>query len=286
MRRLIVNADDFGLTPGVNRAIMQAHAEGIVTSATLMANSPAFDNAVSLTKSQTHLGVGCHVVLVDGDPLLPARNVRSLVSSGSKRFGDSLPAFAVGVTNGRIDPAQIEAEASAQMRKLQSAGIAISHVDTHKHTHVLPQVLRPLLRAARVCGVRSVRNPFESLPISMLRGYAKLWKQYGMVKLIGLLSGRFRDEVDKSGMMTTHGSIGIAATGFMDEVLLRRMIDALPEGTWELVCHPGYNDTDLKAVRTRLHESRAQELRLLTSQNAREMLVRSGIQLISYRDLG
>jgi hopanoid biosynthesis associated protein HpnK len=286
LRRLIVNADDFGLTLGVNRAIVKAHAEGIVTSATLMANSAAFDDAVSLAKSRTQLGVGCHVVLVDGSPVLPRDKVRSLASSSSGRLAESLYSFALRVATGRTDPGEIEAEASAQIRKLQSAGVAISHIDTHKHTHVLPQVLRPLLRAARGCEVRAVRNPFELLRRSMLRGYRSMWGQYGKVKLLHLLGGRFREEVARAGMKTTDGTIGIVATGFLDEVLLRRMVDALPEGTWELVCHPGYDDAALKASKTRLRESRVEELRLLTSPNTREMLARSGIQLISYRDLG
>ena len=286
MRRLIVNADDFGLTRGVNRAIVEAHAEGIVTSATLMANSAAFDDAVSLAKSQAQLGVGGHVVLVDGCPLLPRDEVRSLVSSGSGCLAESLSSFAVRAAAGRIDSAEIEAEASAQIRKLQSAGLEVSHVDTHKHTHVMPQVLRPLLRAALRCQVRAVRNPFEPVRSSMLRGYRGMWAKYGKVKLLHLLEGRFRDEVARAGMATTDGTIGLVATGFMDEVLLGRMIDTLPEGTWELVCHPGYNDAALKAINTRLRGSRAEELGLLTSPNTREMLVRSEIQLISYRDLG
>jgi len=113
-----------------------------------------------------------------------------------------------------------------------------------------------------------------------------MWGQYGKVKLLQILAGRFREEVARAGMTTTDGTIGIVATGFMDEVLLRRMIDALPEGAWELVCHPGYNDAALKATKTRLRESRAEELRVLTSPNVREMLASSGVQLISYRDLG
>jgi hopanoid biosynthesis associated protein HpnK len=286
LRRLIVNADDFGLTPGVNRAIVEAHAEGSVTSATLMANSAAFDNAVSLAKAQTQLGVGCHVVLVNGSPVLPRDEVRGLISSGSGRFAESLYGFALRVATGRTDAREIEAEVSAQLRKLQSASIAISHIDTHKHTHVLPQVLRPLLRAARGRGVRAVRNPFEPIRSSWLRGYTGMWGQYGKIKLLHLLAGRFREEVARAGMTTTDGTIGIVATGFMDEVLLRRMVEALPEGTWELVCHPGYNDAALKAARTRLRGSRAEELRLLTSPNVREMLARSGVGVISYRDLG
>jgi hopanoid biosynthesis associated protein HpnK len=280
-----VNADDFGLTLGVNRAIVEAHAQGIVTSATLMANSVAFDDAVASARANAQLGVGCHVVLVGGSPVLPENTIRSLVSSEDGQFCDSLPGFVLGAVSGRIDPEHIEAEACAQIRKIQQAGVAVSHIDTHKHTHVLPQVWRPLLRAARACGIRAVRNPFEPLRSAMLRGYAKMWKQYGMVKLLHPLAGHFREEVDRAEMTTTDGTIGIVATGFLDEVLLRRILGTLREGTRELVCHPGYNDADLSEIKTRLRESRAQELRLLTSPRTREVLATQGIELASYRNL-
>ncbi len=146
-------------------------------------------------------------------------------------------------------------------------------------------MLRPLLQAAKSQGIRAVRNPFEPLRISLLRGHARLVKQYVKIKILYTLAAQFRRAVTDAGMITTDGTIGILATGFMDAALLQHMINSLPEGTWELVCHPGYNDAELDAVATRLRQSRADELRLLTSPETRELLVRSGIQLISYRDL-
>jgi hopanoid biosynthesis associated protein HpnK len=286
VRRLIVNADDFGLTLGVNRAIVETHCHGAVTSATLMANGQAFDDAVERAKSEPRLSIGCHVVLVDGVPL---RVVKTPTLSDKKipdgRFYQSLNSFALRALGGRIDDDEIEAEVTAQIRKLQAAGIAVSHLDTHKHTHIFPQVLRPLLRAARACGVPAVRNPFGPVRFSILAKYPSLWKRYSQVAVLNRLGGRFRKSVAEAEMLTTDGTVGIVATGAMDHYLFANIIDSLPEGTWELVCHPGYNDADLANIRTRLRESRVEELRVLISPEARETLDRSGVQLISYRDL-
>jgi hopanoid biosynthesis associated protein HpnK len=286
VRRLIINADDFGLTLGVNRAIVEAHCHGVVTSSTLMANSQAFDDAVKHAKSASQLSVGCHVVLVDG---VPVRGGQTPTLADKKfpdgRFYQSLNSFALRAIGGRIHADEIEAEVTAQIRKVQAAGVAVSHLDTHKHTHIFPQVLRPLLRAARACGVPAVRNPFGPVRFSILAKYPGLWKRYSQVTVLNRLGGRFRNSVAEAGMLTTDGTVGIVATGVMDHYLFGNIIDSLPEGTWELVCHPGYNDADLANIRTRLRESRAEELRVLTSPKAREIVARSGAQLISYRDL-
>ncbi|MBZ5722531.1 MAG: ChbG/HpnK family deacetylase [Acidobacteriia bacterium] len=288
MRRLIVNADDFGLTPGVNRAILEAHGHGVVTSATLMANGPAFDQAVQLAKTVPSLSVGCHVVLVDGSPLLTASQVQSLIpgrAQGEPRFRRALGRFAARAIAGRIDPAQVEAETIAQIRKLQAAGVAVTHLDTHKHTHLFSQVLQPLLRAAKACGVRAVRNPFEPVRLSLLAARPSLWKRWLEVRTLHALAGNFQRALGATGILASDGSIGIAATGSLDESLFRTLVDELPEGTWELVCHPGYNDAELQTLHTRLRQSRADELRLLTSAVTRARLAENGIQLISYRDL-
>jgi hopanoid biosynthesis associated protein HpnK len=284
---LIINADDFGLTQGVDRAIVEAHRHGVVTSSTLMANGRAFDDAIERAKSASQLSIGCHVVLVDG---LPMRGAQQTATLSDKKFPDgrfyqSLNSFALRAVGGRIDADEIEAEVTAQIRKLQAAGVVVSHLDTHKHTHIFPQVLRPLLRAARACGVPAVRNPFGPVRFSILAKYPSLWKRYSQVTVLNRLGGRFRKSVAEAGMLTTDGTVGIVATGVMDHYLFENIVDSLPEGTWELVCHPGYNDADLANIRTRLRESRAEELRVLTSPEAREIVARSGVQLISYRDL-
>ena len=290
MRRLIVNADDFGFTAGINRAIVEAHTRGIVTASTLMANGRAFEDAVRLAATVPDLSVGCHVVLIDGEPVLDAERLPSLTETHSSgpRFRDGIKSFAARALAGRLDPHQIEAETSAQIRKLQSAGINVSHLDTHKHTHLFPAVLRPLLRAARARGVHAIRNPFgprKPLKSSTLLTRPSLWTRYAEVRILRTLAAKFRDAAKREGLVTPDGTLGIVVTGALDEKLFRAIAAAIPEGTWEFVCHPGYNDDDLKSAKTRLRQSRETELRVLTMPEARQLLLDQGIALISYREL-
>ncbi len=290
MRRLIINADDFGLTDGVNRGIVEAHDRGVVASTTLMANGAAFEEAAGLAQSRPRLGVGCHVVLVDGAPLLDKTQVYSLLdpgrsSSGHPRFREGISRFGAQALLGRLAEDEIEAEATAQIRKLQAAGIPVTHLDSHKHTHLFPHVLRPLLRAAASCGVKAIRNPFERIQGSQLAASPSLWRRWIEVGVLRSLARQFREAVQQSGISTPDGTLAIVATGSLNERLLRLMVANLPEGTWELVCHPGYNDAGLRALPTRLRESREQELSILTSASTRDLLAANGIEIISFREL-
>ena len=250
-----------------------------------MATAPAFDHALEISRSAPSLQLGCHVVLVDGVPLLPADQISDLVEPGTKHFHRKLSSFLRLLLCHRIRPQQIEAEAIAQIRKLQSAGVQVSHLDTHKHTHMFPQVLHPLLRAAQACGVRAVRNPFEPVRPSLLVQHPRIFKRWLEVKTLGVLANKFLCVTTRSGISTTSGTFGIAATGILDENLFRAIVQDIPDGTWEFVCHPGYNDSQLQAIPTRLKESRARELQVLTSPETRTILEKLGIQLVSYRDL-
>ena len=286
MRRLIVNADDFGLTPGVNRAIAEAHERGIVTSATLMANSGSFDEAVRLAKASADWSIGCHVVLLDGAPLLDPVRLDSLVRrKQNNSFRDGIAGFAVRALTGWIDADQVQAEVTAQIRKLQAAGIEVSHVDTHKHTHMFPAALAGVLRAARTCGIRAIRNPFEVIAANYVKVQRGMWKRYRQVKTLNGLAGLFRRAVAKAGLSTPDGTLGIVATGHLNPEIFHAIAENMPEGTWEFVCHPGYMDDELGMVRTRLRESREQELAVLTSPQARQALESRGIELISYKQL-
>jgi chitin disaccharide deacetylase len=285
VRRLIVNADDFGLTHGVNRAIAEAHHRGIVTSTTLMANARAFDEAVLLAKSSSRWSVGCHLVLVDGEPLIDPGRLPSLVPRSSRRFRNGLGVFAVRALSGWLDTDQVEAEATAQIRKLQSHHLDPSHIDSHKHTHMFPSALTGMLRAARTCGVGAIRNPFEVVAANFVRAQQGLWKRRAQVRTLRGLAGGFRKAVAKAGLRTPDGTLGIVATGSLDAHLFRAIAEHMPEGTWEFVCHPGYLDDDLRSIPTRLRESRERELAILTSPEGREALASRGVELISYRDL-
>jgi predicted glycoside hydrolase/deacetylase ChbG (UPF0249 family) len=293
VRRLIINADDFGLTAGVNRAIVEAHQRGIVTSTTLMANSGAFEAATAIARADNggRFSVGCHVVLMDGGPLLSPDKVPTLLvprNGATPRFRQSLNDFVIASFRHKLNPDEIEAEAAAQLDRLQQAGIQPSHFDTHKHAHMFPAVLRPLLRAARSRGVTAVRNPFGQvwpLPLTSLLRTRQVWKRFAQLNVLRNFAGSFRREVETHGLRTTDGSLGVLATGVLDMKLFTAIVESVPEGTWEFVCHPGYNDAELDQVHTRLRQSREQELSLLTSPEARELLQRRGIELISYHEL-
>ena len=287
MKRLIVNADDFGLTRGVNRAILECHQRGIVTSTTLMANSDEFEDAVASAKrlAAQALGIGCHVVLADGRPVLPPSEVPSLLEPGTGLFYRSIQQLAKQALGHRFRAEEIEAEATAQFQKIQAAGIRISHFDAHKHAHIFPSILKPLLRAAAVCGVPALRNPFEpvfSMPIPNL---LRLPVRYLEVLALRAFRAKFHSMVAESGLRTTDGSLGLVATGTLNVSNLSALVERMQDGLWELVSHPGYNDAQLAAARTRLLASRETEMQALTADRTREALERNGIQLISFQQL-
>jgi predicted glycoside hydrolase/deacetylase ChbG (UPF0249 family) len=298
VRKLIVNADDFGLTVGVNRAIVETHNGGVVSSTTLMANGPAFEDAVTVARSAPNLSIGCHVVLVDGKPVSPPDAVDTMLAIRSAqpgRFYSSLSAFAARAMLGGFDRDQLVAEVVAQIRKIQSAGLLVTQLDTHKHAHIFPEILAALLRAARICGVRAIRNPIvpvKAIPARQFKDKRELWKRYGQVRVLHTFSGQFRQRTKRAGLLTPDGVVGVIETGTSEKPddssgygsLLRHTLASLPEGTWELVCHPGYNDADLRAAGTRLLGSRDDERRLLTSTKLRQFLDEQKIQVISYRE--
>jgi predicted glycoside hydrolase/deacetylase ChbG (UPF0249 family) len=302
VRKLIINADDFGLTAGVNRGIVEAHNGGLVTSTTLMANGPAFDDAVAAARSAPRLSIGCHVVLVDGLPVSPTDAVdtlRAIRSAEPGRFYSSLSAFAARALMGGFDRDQLVAEVVAQIKKIQSAGIQVSHLDTHKHAHVFPEILAALLRAARICGVRAIRNPIvpvKAISARLFKDKRELWKRYSQVRILHTFSRQFRQRTKRAGLLTPDGVVGVIETGtretsgpasegnFGYSSLLRATLASLPEGTWEFVCHPGYNDDDLRVAGTRLLDSRDEERRLLTAPDLRQFLDEQKIQVIGYRE--
>jgi predicted glycoside hydrolase/deacetylase ChbG (UPF0249 family) len=261
MKRLIINADDFGLTPGVNRAIVELQQAGALSSTTLMSTARYFSPAVYLAFAQPALAVGCHIVLVDGKPLLRADGVPSLLDPGrpaSLSFRRTAGGFLRDLMLGRIREQEIEAEAIAQIQRIQSGGVTVSHIDSHKHVHAFPRALAPLLRAAQHCRVDCVRNPFEPLWSLRATPGAGKWRRLE-VHAMRSQRGTFSRLAAEHGMLTTEGAIGVLATGSVDEQVLRSLLHAMPGGTWELVCHPGYFDQALEQTATRLLTSREVE---------------------------
>jgi predicted glycoside hydrolase/deacetylase ChbG (UPF0249 family) len=249
-KRLIVNADDFGFTPDVNRGIFDAHRGGILTATTLMANGAAFDDAVRLARDAPSLDVGCHLVLISGRSLLPPY----------APLPASVPELLRALAVRRI---RVYDELAAQVRKILAAGIEPTHLDTHKHTHLAPPVLDAVARIAAEFKIRWVRRPFE----------------------IPMLRGRFRRVLAIHGCRTTDHFAGFRMTGKFRAPELAQLIRELPEGLTEFMCHPGYCGDDLRQARTRLKESRARELEALLDSGVRAALVDAGVELVNYRTL-
>jgi predicted glycoside hydrolase/deacetylase ChbG (UPF0249 family) len=278
--RLILNADDFGLTRGINRALAQLHAAGALTSATLMANGPAFDDAVAIARARPALGVGCHVVLADGVPVSPPDAIPTLLGSDRETLRPSLSQLVRDLLLHRIDEADIEREALAQVRKLQEAGIQVTHLDTHKHTHIYPPIARALVRVAQLAGVPALRNPFEPSGASSCAA---------PVRRLQLAALRcFAPSFHRIAATTPHpdATFGISATGTLNAATLHSILTHIPaHGTFELLCHPGYNDADLDAVPTRLRAQRETELHALLAVIPQVLTNPNAPKLISYADL-
>lgn len=271
MKTLVVNADDFGFTPDVNDGIIHAHRKGILTATTLMANGDAFDHAVNLAQETPTLDVGCHFVLVaDGHSLVaPYRNLPSSISK-----------LAAAIYLGKLNP---EAELEAQLRRIRGAGITPLHIDTHKHTHLLPPVMDAIVRVASRYGIRFVRRPFDlplgSMPLRI--PWAKRRTAHGMQ----LLRERFRRILDGNGYRATDHFAGFQITGRFETRHLAALLGDLPDGVTELMTHPGFCRADLRGSRTRLKESRERELDALCAPEVAEALRANGIQLSGYRQL-
>jgi predicted glycoside hydrolase/deacetylase ChbG (UPF0249 family) len=285
--RLILNADDFGLTPGINRAIGELHSAGVLPSATLMANGPAFDDAVAVAHAYPTLGVGCHLVLTDGTPVSSPETIPSLIGPDGKSFRPSLVDFLRALFLGRIREEDVAREALAQIQKLQQAGIRITHIDTHKHTHLFPAICRPLLEVADRASIYAVRNPFEP-QFSLALNQGSTTRRLA-IKLINRLRPRFDAALHahQGRILSTDGTVAISATGNLNAASLAQVLRALPQtGTYELCCHPGYNDRDLDQVTTRLRAHRDAEREALLSEVPRILAAPDAPRLIHYGDLG
>ncbi|MGH9716497.1 MAG: hopanoid biosynthesis-associated protein HpnK [Candidatus Acidiferrales bacterium] len=286
MKELILNADDFGLTRGVNEGIVRAHREGILTSATLMASSRAFDDAVACTKATPALGVGCHLVLVGGTAVSPSGEIPSLVDADGK-FPHTLPQLVAKLSSGSVRSRDIETELRAQIEKIRSAGIEPTHVDTHKHTHVHPLVMNALGKVARELGITRVRKPSEKLADSWETQAAgeRSWTRLASAAAVRAVSPWFQTLARKYGLRSPDHFLGLAMTGRLSAAALCQLIDHLPAGRTEIMLHPGVCDADLASTGSRLQQQRQLELEALLAPEARRAVERQGARLISYRDL-
>jgi predicted glycoside hydrolase/deacetylase ChbG (UPF0249 family) len=252
LRRLIINADDFGFTRDVNAGIIHAHRSGVLTSTTLMANGVAFDDAVRLAKETSTLDVGVHLVLVQGCSLLDGRPLpespRHLLSVLARRRLNVYP------------------ELKAQIEKILAAGLRISHLDSHKHTHLVPGVFKTVVALAGEFGI-----PWVRLPLDSTVPFGKLFCQLG--------SRYYRRFANAKNVRLTDHFMGFRLTGSLTEETFAQALHSLPEGTTEFMCHPGYLGDELKRAPTRLKESRSRELDALTSPRIKQLISDMGIHL-------
>ncbi len=269
-RRLIVNADDFGLSPGVSRGIAEAMASGIVTSTSVMVNMPDWrDTVARLRDLPAGVGIGLHFNLAAGRPLTDAR---SLVDPRTGSF-HSLPRLVMLAAGGRVRREEIAAECAAQLHRLRATGLRISHADSHRHVHVLPVVAEAI---APVLDGLPTRIPVEWLPGSRhpMRGVMKRWIIAGALRRRRAPTSR-RARADHFTGISLQGSARFSAQ-------LAQLVDALPAGTTELMVHPGYVDDALRAV-DEFVDMREEELLSLMSLALRQRLRDRGIVLVAQR---
>jgi len=285
-RNLIVNADDLGWTAGVNGGIAEAHRNGIVTSASLLANGEAFAQGAELARGTQGLGVGVHLNLSDGSPVSAPETVPSLLND-SGQFEGGPDGLLVKIATRRISIREVEIEWQAQIAKVRAAGVEPTHLDGHKHVHMLPGLFEIALRLAKRHGIQAIRVSHEAsnlraaLSAGELRASVVL-KQGVQARGLKLLARDARMQAERAGVSTADHFCGIAQTGELTKEGVARLLRSLPEGTTELMCHPGYADAALRKTATRLQGSREKEVEILTDMGIRNLVASQGIRLIDY----
>ena len=280
--RLVVNADDFGVSERVNSGIVRAHREGIVTATSLMAVGRAFEHAVRLSRETPALDVGVHLTLVAERPLRPEA---ASLAGPDGRFPPGAGAFTLGWLTGRIRRAEVAAECSAQIERVLASGIRPSHLDSHQHVHILPGLLDLARELAARHGIPFVRVPVEGWrldrPITR-HGVARLLGAEAL-RLFAAVSGLWPGRPGPPGLPPPR-FLGFHDGGRLDETRLRRLLARLRSGeSYELMCHPGLRPEEEDLRRWGYgHEA---ELKALTSPALRADLERLGIHLCSFKDL-
>lgn len=268
MRTLVVNADDFGFTRDVNSGIVDAHRNGILTATTLMATGDAFDDAIRLASDNPALDIGVHLQMVQGRSMSePARDLPATVTQ--------LIAELIQLRW------NVYAEFCAQVEFILAAGIRPTHLDTHKHTHLLPPVLDAVARVSQRYQIPWVRRPFDLDVDGRRAGMSTRLAAIGMK----MMRWHFDEVLTGHKARSTDHFVGFVWTGIFTAEDLVGLMTKLPEGSTELMCHPGHLGPDLAAARTRLKQSRVDELRALTDPRVRQAIETRGVRLCGYREL-
>ena len=237
MRRVVVTADDFGMAPEVNAAVEEAHRHGILTAASLMVSGAACADAIARARRLPRLRTGLHVVLVEGVPALPPEKVPGLVGPDG-RFRTDMVRMSIDIALRPGVRAELRAEIEAQFTAYRTTGLALDHVNAHKHFHLHPVIAREILATGRRFGVRAVRVPVEPAGVLAQAGSPGRGFPPGVTPWLRLLARRAR----RAGLATPDAVFGLAWTGGMSAARLRGLIPHLPPGLTEIYCHPATRD--------------------------------------------
>jgi hopanoid biosynthesis associated protein HpnK len=272
-RLLVVTADDFGLTAGVNRAVARSHREGIVTSTSLLAVGTAYRGAVELARRTPTLSVGVHLAAVGEDPPLSAASAVPSLVDATGHFPLSYRTVLQRAVLGRLDVGDLRREFRAQIERVLSDGIPVSHLDTHQHLHLWPPVARVVVELAQEFGVRAVR-----LPRSHRRGPLGLG--------VGVLSSRLQRRLDRAGLSRSADFAGLDEAGAMDQRLPRALQGLSRRGaaTAELNAHPG-EQSDPELARFCWGYRWEHELAALTDPALPAAVAAAGFRLGSWADV-
>lgn len=290
MKRLIVNADDFGLTESINRGIIVAHRDGILTSASLLANGPAFADAIDSSQQFLQLSVGVHLNISEGRPISPAAQISSIVNEGGELYLKPFQLW-VRTLKRQVKLEDIHMECRAQILKLFQAGIGPTHLDGHLHIHLLPQLSRIVIALAHEFRIPNVRCPTEDLKSTL----PLLWKlgsggsaaleRSAISYAVSLSARRLRQKLRIADLVCPETFLGLAHTGFLDAQALSALLELVPNGTTELMCHPGYTSAQVESLGGELTKERETEVLALSAPETKETVRRLGIRLTSFRNL-
>lgn len=276
--RLIVHADDFGLSEAINEGIVHAFRHGILTSTSIVASGDAFDHAIGLYRDVPELDLGVHLTLVEERPLLPYRSVKSLLADNGCFMGHATT-FMRHYLRGKIDFEQARSELDAQIYKVLDHGVQISHVDSHQHLHALPALHRIVVDLAKKYRIPAIRRIYERPRPYMLKEI-KAWPRIGQLFFLNAL-GRL---CSTEGLAAPDELLGFFYSGRLTQDKVGTLLHYLPKtGMCELICHPGFGDESSKYAHWRY--SHQEELNALCHGELSSLLARHHVELISYRDL-
>ena len=268
-RLLIVNADDFGLSPAVNAAIIRAHREGVLTTASLMVNEPGFADAVQLARANPRLGVGLHLTLLRGRAACSPREIPGLVDARGNFSNQPVGAGLKYFFRRSLAP-QLALEIAAQFDKFRSTGLKLDHLNGHLHIHLHPSVFRLLTQGGRDFGFRNVRLLHDSFALSRRLARGRWFYRATHAAIFHWLSRRARAPLRQFGIKHTANTFGLLQDSLVDEEYLLNLLPVLPAGDSEFYAHPGQFPPELAA---------------LVSPRVRALVSKLGIRLIRHQDL-